>query len=464
MKKTKLIIFLLLTFLIVFTGCGSSEPKFTVTFYDGSGKVIKTEEVTVGKDATAPADPIIENTAEFSYEFTGWNKDYSNVQADLKVYPTYNQTINKYTYKFYDYDDTLLKEVNTYYGSLIIPPVLGTREAPLGSRYDFLSWGKDIEKLVGDISFKAEYKLVKYNTLTIYKANLEEVSEQVMVDEGKLPSMPRTPKIERADGMYYKFLGWYTGKSDGELFDFSKPITKDSTIYPRFSEEPFKLNGKVISLLGDSITTYYKPGSPLTSSFQGQYEYYYPNPNTDVLNFNQTWWYTMLSKTETNLGLNNSRGGAKVYNGGNEADITAGMNYSRINDLGKNGNPDIIVIYMGTNDYVTTVTESEFRNAYNVMLNRIYEVYPNVDVFISTIHSPGSNYAVNFRTRWMAFNNIIRDIANARNIPLIEFDKAITDENHSTSTSDALHPNASGMLLLGNRAAKDIKKYYGLND
>ena len=98
------------------------------------------------------------------------------------------------------------------------------------------------------------------------------------------------------------------------------------------------------------------------------------------------------------------------------------------------------------------------------MLNRIYEVYPNVDVFISTIQSPGSSYAPAFRTRWLSFNEIIRSIANTRNIPLIEFAEAINDTNHSSNTSDALHPNVKGMQLLGNKAADAIKRYYGLSN
>ena len=458
----KLILIINLICLFALVGCTDNKPSYTVTFYDGSGNEIKSQMIKEGKDAIAPDTPIIPNTVEYSYQFTGWNKDFTNITSDLKVYPTYKQEINRYTYTFLDYDDSVLKEVNAYYGSLIIPPKLTPRNAPVNSRYDFVSWGKTVGHLTGDVTFKAEYKLVKYYTLSIYGPSFEDIINTIMVDEGNLPLVPAIPKVDKVEGMYHRFLGWYTDKTEGELFDFTKMLNKDVAIYPRFEVEPFRLFQKKISLLGDSITTYYSKDSPLNSSFQGLYEYYYPNPNTDVKTVNQTWWYTMLSKTETNLGLNNSRGGAKVYNGGNENDLTAGMNYARINDLDNNGNPDIIVIYMGTNDYVTDVTEQAFKSSYNTMLNRIYEVYPNVDVFMCTIQSPGSAYAPAFRERWTRFNEIIRNISSTRNIPLIEFDKAITDSNHSSNTSDALHPNVNGMLLLGNKAAEEIKRYYGL--
>lgn len=462
MTRLAKILSLLLICLITLVGCQDNKTTYTVTFYDGTGNELKTETVKEGGSATAPDAPIISNTAAYTYEFTGWNKDFSNVTSDLKVYPTYKMEMNKYTYTFLDYDGTVLKQQTAYYGSSIIPPKLSPRPAPVSARYDFVSWGKEVGTLTEDVTFQAEYCLVYYHTLSVYGPDFEEVINTIMVDEGLLPPVPREPRVEKVAGNYYRFLGWYTESVGGEEFDFTKPLTSDVAIYPRFEVEPFQLRGKTLSLLGDSITTFYTKDSPLTSSFQGQYEYYYPNANTDVKTVYQTWWYTLLSKTETNLGLNNSRGGAKVYNEGNENDITAGMNYSRINDLGKNGRPDIIVIYMGTNDYVTTVTPSDFESAYRKMLNRIYEVYPNVDIFVCTIQSPGSNYQATFRARWLLFNDIIREVASDYNLPVIEFAEAITDDNHSTSTSDALHPNVSGMTLLGNKAAGVVRRFYGL--
>lgn len=53
---------------------------YTVTFVDGQGKTLKTEKVESGKAATAPADP-----KRDGYTFTGWDKDFSKVTADMTV-------------------------------------------------------------------------------------------------------------------------------------------------------------------------------------------------------------------------------------------------------------------------------------------------------------------------------------------------------------------------------------------
>ena len=63
------------------------EPiYYTVTFQDWDGTVLKTEQVEQGKSATAPATPVREG-----YTFTGWDKDFSNVQSDLTVTALYEQ-------------------------------------------------------------------------------------------------------------------------------------------------------------------------------------------------------------------------------------------------------------------------------------------------------------------------------------------------------------------------------------
>ena len=67
----------------------STVNKYTVTFKDENGDVLKTEEVVYGSGATAPADPVKEADAEYHYAFSGWDKDFSEVTGDLTVTATY---------------------------------------------------------------------------------------------------------------------------------------------------------------------------------------------------------------------------------------------------------------------------------------------------------------------------------------------------------------------------------------
>lgn len=62
------------------------EPTYTVTFYDWDNTVLKTQTVVKGQSATAPAAPTREG-----YTFTGWDKSFTNVQANLSVKAVYTQ-------------------------------------------------------------------------------------------------------------------------------------------------------------------------------------------------------------------------------------------------------------------------------------------------------------------------------------------------------------------------------------
>ena len=60
--------------------------KYTVTFKDWDGTVLKTESVASGKAATAPAEP-----TRAGYTFSGWDKAFDNITGDLEVNATYTK-------------------------------------------------------------------------------------------------------------------------------------------------------------------------------------------------------------------------------------------------------------------------------------------------------------------------------------------------------------------------------------
>jgi hypothetical protein len=62
--------------------------EYTVVFKDNEGNVLKTEVVKEGASAVAPNAPEIEG-----YEFTGWDKDFSNIKSDLEVIAQYKEII-----------------------------------------------------------------------------------------------------------------------------------------------------------------------------------------------------------------------------------------------------------------------------------------------------------------------------------------------------------------------------------
>ena len=74
---------------------------FTVKFVDYDETVLSEQKVDWSSDATAPTDPVREG-----YKFDGWDKVYANVTSDLTVKATYK--ILTFTVTFVDYDETVL--------------------------------------------------------------------------------------------------------------------------------------------------------------------------------------------------------------------------------------------------------------------------------------------------------------------------------------------------------------------
>ena len=57
---------------------------YNVRFYDFNEELLEQQTIDVGDNAIAPELPIVEN-----YIFVGWDKDFTNVQSDLDIYPIY---------------------------------------------------------------------------------------------------------------------------------------------------------------------------------------------------------------------------------------------------------------------------------------------------------------------------------------------------------------------------------------
>lgn len=105
------------------------------------------------------------------------------------------------------------------------------------------------------------------------------------------------------------------------------------------------LKGKKVSILGDSISAYPGYVTPSTNAV------FYPrgnnSPKCDVKSVDDMWWKIVLDKAGMVLGANNAYSGRTLKNSATTANVEA---------LGANGDPDIILVYLGTNDANQQIT------------------------------------------------------------------------------------------------------------
>lgn len=247
-------------------------------------------------------------------------------------------------------------------------------------------------------------------------------------------------------------------QNNGEDRTDMVPQTEDST-----DETVTKL-----SILGDSISTF-------DGWIPEGYSCYFPMDG-DVTEVEQTWWQMVLKDTDMELCVNGSSSGSTCAGDSTSADdCRYGCSDYRIGDLiGSNGCfPDVIIVYMGTNDVMKSVPLGDndgtqaveegvienFSDAYCLMLDKLIASYPNAEIYCCNL-PPMGNWGPASGPTFKTFVNgleltsedygeRIEMIAAAKGCRIVDLQNCgITMENLEWYVSDGVHMNPEGMKLI----------------
>ncbi len=323
-------------------------------------------------------------------------------------------------------------------------------------------------KTIG-IGQKTDTAVFKYN-----KGNLTNKGQTIFVHDalaGTSLEESRTSGL----GFYFTYLDTVPVESfGGEML--SMTLSNGTNIQADLTElfnnrlsTSGKLAGKKISFLGDSITTF-------RGHIPNGYAAYYPSG--DIQSVEQTWWYQLVNETGMQLVRNASWSGSTVTgNSSSTTSAAAGCSTARINDLASADKPEIIVIYIGINDFAlsshrelgnydgSTAIPSEgnittFSEAYGLMVSKVLKTYPKARVFCCTLletahgsYDTGENATYptinNNGTTLSEFNNRIKLIASNLGAGIIDLHTSgIHYWNLADNTTDKLHPNVQGAIII----------------
>ena len=249
-------------------------------------------------------------------------------------------------------------------------------------------------------------------------------------------------------------------------------VTADVTLITPFS-------GKNISILGDSISTYegYSNNGNANSTIKSNASYY--KDKNYGFGPEETWWYQAADELGANILVNNS------YSASSFSMDSAGpaAYIDRCVQLHNNDgvNPDIIAVYIGTNDYNITQNEENANNgkiaigyasdldyskittstvptntaeAYAVMIAKMKERYPDAEIYCFTLLKTTKVYSEPKRPAtpedvWALeqFNDVIRNVANHYGANLVDLceDSGIRTDVLKIHLANEVHPNAAGM-------------------
>ena len=184
----------------------STINKYTYKFlYEGGNTYIE-ETAEYGSVIKLPENPVKEATAQYTYTFSKW-KGYTDgmiLTGDITFTAEFVSTINKYTYRFLNEDESVFYENTVEYGTEIAAPdKVPTKAGP----YIFDKWEGYNEgmEITEDVSFKAIFKYMDFD-ITLY--NDEGMYAETVVvtfnDEYVLP-------IKEIQD--YEFIAYYTEKN-----------------------------------------------------------------------------------------------------------------------------------------------------------------------------------------------------------------------------------------------------------
>ena len=167
------------------------DATFTVRFVDWDDSEIEVQNVDYGASAK-----YIQAPTRDGHEFTGWDKDFSRITANLTVKAQYAAL--SYTVTFLSWDGTQLGAAQQVtYGQSAVAPA-----APARSGYMFAGWSADFSFVTGDMTIKAMYAKEGQYLVTFTDWDNSTLKCEI-VDAGGSATAPEDPVREG-----YIFAGW----------------------------------------------------------------------------------------------------------------------------------------------------------------------------------------------------------------------------------------------------------------
>lgn len=248
--------------------------------------------------------------------------------------------------------------------------------------------------------------------------------------------------------------------------------------------DPFAaFEGKTLSILGDSISTYtdWSSGaaaSTANTTLAGGAVYY--SPGRQGVYVDDTWWKQTADILGMEILVNNSWSGSCIYR---ERYGTVGAYVDRCiqlhDNVGENAGkePDIIAVYLGTNDFnsyslanLGTAAAIDYSTliakngdsyacaepttaveAYAIMLHKMMQRYPNAEIYCFTMLQFTSS---NNKNNTSVGNAEYRGVAEHFDLPVVDLYNCGIAISGDCKTymmgSDTLHPTPNGMDAITN--------------
>lgn len=201
------------------------------------------------------------------------------------------------------------------------------------------------------------------------------------------------------------------------------------------------LCGKRLSILGDSISTY--KGVSDDPRYNSRL-FYNPCFYREPFPVEGTYWHRLMEKFGLVLCVNNSWSGGNLSGADNE---DSGMNRAVFLSDNDGNSPDIIIVFMGTNDLGRRVRAEVFAADYKRTLEIIKEKYPCA--MVCCVNIPDRDIALKKQAEVFnaAIESAVKEMGEGFFVADL-FGSRLNNDFYYMNTVDGLHPAESGMEII----------------
>ena len=204
--------------------------KYKVTFMN-DGVVYNEQEVEYGRSAVAPTNPTKPATKQYTYEFTGWDQDFSNITDNLTVNATYRENTRTYKVTFMN-GNTIHNEQEVKYGESAVTPLEPSKLATKQYTYEFIGWDKDYSNITDDLTVNAKFKQTTNKYTVTFVTNLGTTINTQQVEYGKNAIIPNYSKEIYMNNVKYVYVSMtnnYTNITESTTVTLTYRLADKST-------------------------------------------------------------------------------------------------------------------------------------------------------------------------------------------------------------------------------------------
>ena len=386
--------------------------RYTVTFYSkeagsqGNTPFETAQTIVYGTKATRPAaNPQKPADAQYTYQFSGWSvtdATLSNVTSNLDVYPSFGNTLQDYTIKFYrDQDafnaDQALEVHTVNYGTNnVAAPASPSAPTNPNSDYDyvFAGWNHtpaEWQNITGNIDVIGSFNKTLKNAM-VYFYDLE----------GKQIGEPQTVPYRTAATAPTAFGKEVILENEVRIFNdtwdkrFDAVTTPELHVYAQYRTVARYYTVEYYGADGDTTPLYTDPKVEYkqASSYSGATPTKVDSTNQYTYTFNNTW--KLRDGFDASSALNSVMSNLKVYAGFNQTENKFTFTFYYWDENGNDTQTEIPNISWGASvvpPAVTTVSGSGIIKEFN---NWAGDDYSSVKKNGSATATAAMTYAVTF--------------------------------------------------------------------